>query len=310
MEIGQLEAFLQVAEHNSFSKAAKSLFLTQPSLSARMQSMERELGELLFVRLSRGVILTDAGRAFLPHAERALHALKEGREALEEVHAASSGKLYLGSARAISAYVLPSILKTFRTRHPGVDVAIKTGRSHRVLEMVLSDEVQVGLARTLVHPEIESVHLYNEEIVLVAHPDHPFAISGATSVRDIAKERLILYDKESTYYVMINSICREAGISPNVVMDLDSIDATKHMIQEGLGISFLPQSAIEKELELGTLTHVKISDDLKVELPTSVLYRKGRMHGGIVTAFLQTLQDLYDVTFPPQQRSSQRDNQG
>ena len=293
MEVGQLQAFLKVVEHRSFSKAADALNLTQPSLSARIISLERELREPLFHRLGRGVRLTDAGRTLLPYVERSLATLENGREAVEAVMSASSGKLYIGAARAVSAYVLPAILERFHQQYPNIDVAIKTGRSSGVLEMILSEEVQVGVTRTLVHPEIVSQHLYNEEVVLVTHPDHPFAKAGEASVSQVATEPLILYDKESTYFVLIDRVCREAGIVPNVQMDLDSIEATKRMIERGLGISFLPYNSLHRELELGTLAHVRLLEGYRVTLPTAVMVRRASSYSAIVTAFLDQLRELY-----------------
>ena len=293
MEIGQLEAFLHVAQYRSFTRAAKALELTQPSLSARMLTLEREIGEPLFHRMGRGVRLTDTGRAFLPYVQRAMETLKDAQDALNASHHVSVGKLQVGSARAICAYVLPGVLETFRQSYPGIDVAIKAGRSSDVLEMVLAEEVQVGLTRSIIHPDIEVRHLYDEHVVLVTHPSHPFATAGEASIYDVAHQPLIMYDRESSYFVLINRVVREAGIVPNVQMNLDSIEATKRMIERGLGISFLPRNSLRRELELGTLETVPIKEGYDVVLPTSVMVRKAHSHGTIVQAFLDLLFQIY-----------------
>ncbi|MBI4497228.1 MAG: LysR family transcriptional regulator [Chloroflexi bacterium] len=293
MEIGQLEAFIQVASLNSFSRAAEALYLTQPTVTARIQALERELGEELFERASRGVRLTDAGRAFWPYAQQVLQALKDGQAALEAARRATRGRLDLGVARVISIYVLPRILHEFRLRYPGVDVSVKTGRSHEILEMVLSGEVQLALTRTLAHPEIASRHLYDEEIVPVVYPGHTFARRCEASIFDIICEPLILYDAGSTYYVTITDLCREANILPNVVMNLDSVEATKKMVELGLGISFLPRNSLERELEAGTLVAIRVTEGTAVKLPTSVSYRTTKRMGAIASAFLQVVQDLF-----------------
>jgi DNA-binding transcriptional LysR family regulator len=293
LEIGQLEAFLEVVRHHSFSRAAQELGVTQPSLSARIITLERELGEPLFHRLGRGVRLTDAARTFLPYIQRSLDTLRTAREALDATRSASSGKLYIGAARTVSAYVLPGILEEFHKRYPGIDLAIKTGRSSGVLQMLLSEEIQVGVTRALVHPDLETMHLYDEQVVLVTHPEHPFARTRTASIYAVASEPLILYDKESTYFVLIDRVCREAGIVPNVQMDLDSIEATKRMIERGLGISFLPRNSLHRELAMGTLTHVTIQEGYQVTLPTAVMVRRAGSHSAIVTAFMDLLQQIY-----------------
>ena len=298
MEMGQLEAFLEVVRRHSFSRAADSLGLTQPSLSARIITLERDLGEPLFHRGGRGVRLTDAGRTLLPYVQRSLSTLSNGREALEAARSASLGKLYIGAARAVSAYVLPGILEEFHERHPGIDVAIKTGRSSEILQMVLSDEIQVGLARALYHPDVETTHLYDERVVLVTHPEHAFAATGLASIYDVASEPLILYDKESTYFVLIDRVCREAGIVPRVQMNLDSIEATKRMIQRGLGISFLPRHSIHPEIALGTLAEARIREGYEVTLPTAAMVRHSGRDGPILEAFLSLLRRRYPWATP------------
>ena len=293
MEFGQIEAFSAVVRNSSFSKAAIELGITQPSLSARIIALEKELGDPMFHRLGRGVRLTDEGRTLLPYIERAMDSLRNAREALEANKNASSGQLVIGAARAVSAYVLPGILQAFRERHPGVDVAIKTGRSSQLLDLVLSEEIQVGITRAFTHPEISTTHLYNEQVVLVTNPNHRFARAGVASIYEVGRDRLIVYDKESTYFQLIDRVCREAGIVPNILMDLDSIEATKRMIERGLGISFLPHNALRRELALGTLSQVEILEGHQVQLPTAVMVRRAARYGPIVTAFLELLQEMY-----------------
>lgn len=298
MEMGQLEAFLMAVKLRSFSRAAEAIGVAQPSLSARILALEAELGEQLFHRVGRGVRLTDAGRAFLPYVKRAMETLQTGRDALESSRTASAGRLHIGAARSISTNVLPQILEEFRHRHPGVDFAIKTGRSSEVLEWVLSEQIQVGLSRELHHPDIVSTHLYDEQVVLVTHPNHHFAATGNASIYEVASEPLIVYDKESTYFVLIDKICREAGIVPNIQMDLDSIESTKRMIERGLGLSFLPLNALTRELDLGTLAHVPIREDYRITLPTGVMVRKAGSYSAIVTTFLDLLSELFPVAQP------------
>src|SRR5919199_3320555 len=118
MEIGQLSAFTEVARRENLSRAAEALHVTQPALTARLQRLEGELGTSLFVRTGRGMRLTESGRAFLPHAERVLAELEDGRRAVDEVGRGSSGHLAIGAAPAVSTYVLPVLLKQFTDRHP------------------------------------------------------------------------------------------------------------------------------------------------------------------------------------------------
>ena len=298
MDLGQIEAFVQVAQHRSFSKAAEALFLTQPSVTARIQSLERDLGEALFERNGRGVRLTEMGSTFLPFARRALKALQDGRDAIQGMRNLDIGSLKLGSALTVSTYVLPRILKKYCSTFPGVEVSVHTGRSEQVLQMVLQDEVHCALERTVHHPEIVTVPLYEDDLLLVAAPEHPFAQRRSATVEEVGREALILFDKGSSYNALIQGVFRQHGIVPRTLMEMDTIEATKKMVEEGLGIALLPKVSTERELELGRLAPVGVSNAQMPRRQISLIFRKNRKHPRAVLAFFELLQDLYKVTIP------------
>ena len=293
-----MEAFVQVAARHSFSRAAEALQLTQPSITARIQSLERVLGEELFERSGRGVRLTDAGTIFLPYAERMLQMLREAKEGVEEVRGVQAGRLRLGSALTISTYVLPRILRTFHSHYPGVEVIVHTGRSEQVLNMLLGDEVQVGLVRSLMHPDVETVDLYADEVILVANPDHPFAANRQATIEEVGSQPVILADRGSSYYGLTHGLFRQAGVVPNVAMELDSMEATKRMVEEGLGIALLPRVCLERELKQGLLTEVAITNAPAISRQIALIYRKSRKRVRTVQAFLEVLRSIYGLELP------------
>ncbi len=296
MDLGQIEAFVQVAQHRSFSKAAEALFLTQPSVTARIQALERDLGEALFERNGRGVRLTEMGTSFLPYARRALKALQDGRDALDGMRNLELGTLKLGSALTVSTYVLPRILKKYCMLYPGVEVSVQTGRSEQVLQMVLNDDVHCALERTVHHPDIVTVPLYEDDLVLVAAPQHRFARGGTASIEDVGRESLILFDKGSSYTALIQNVFRQNGVVPRTLMELDTIEATKKMVEEGLGIAMLPKVSTQRELEIGTLVPIAVSNATMPRRQISLIYRKSRKHLRSVQVFFALLAEMFDVT--------------
>ncbi len=298
MDLAKLEAFVQVALHRSFSRAAQALFLTQPSVTARIQSLERELGEPLFERDGRGVRLTDLGDSFLPHAQQVLKAVQEGRDAIEGLRSLQLGALRLGSAFTVSTYVLPRILKTYHERFPGVEFSVKTGRSEAVLRMVLEGEVQAGLIRAIVHPDIETIQLYEDKVVLVTSPGHPFAAQGEARLEDVGRQPLILFDKGSSYHALVQSLFRQGGVVPRTAMELDSMEATKKMVEEGLGIAMLPRGSVEGELRLGLLAEVNLRDAESPRRRIALIYRRKRRLSRTMLAFLRLLQETYGFAWP------------
>ena len=285
-----MQGFLEVARRGNVSRAAEAIYVSQPTLTARLHALETELGERLFVRTRQGMRLTDAGRTFLPYAERATQAVREGRDAIAELNSASAGHLVIASAPAVSTYVLPPLLERFAAAHPRVEVAVRTGHSEEVLQMVLKSEVQLGLGRELRHHDIELIPFYEEELGLMVAPGHHFAERRSVTMADLAAEQLILFDRTSSYYELTQASFASAGLTPRSMFELDNIEATKKMVERKLGVALLPRTAVSVEVAADTLRRVPISDALPMRRRLVAMRRHD--HGppsGVVKAFLDLL---------------------
>jgi len=304
MRLEQLDAFVEVARRGSVSRAAEALYVTQPTLTARLKGLEQELDAVLFVRSQRGMRLSDAGRAFLPYAERTVDTIGSGRRLLSELARGESGQLALGAAPAVSTYVLPRILTRFRRTHPKVSLAVRTGHSEEVLELVLRDQVQIGLGRDLRHPQVEAIPLYEDELVLVVDPNHPFAGESEIRPDELTSVQLILFDRTSSYHRLTSEFFQQVGAVPRGVMELDNIDAAKKMVEQGLGVALLPHTAVAAELEGGTLRAVTLADAPSPKRRIVVFRRRDAgPPSGALQAFLNCLSDLR----PKLQETAQRD---
>src|SRR2546425_2131160 len=287
----QLQAFVEAARLGSVTRAADALFVTQPALTARLNALEKTVGAPLLVRRRGGVRLTEAGRAFLPYAERALQAVADGRHVLTELERGVAGHVPIGASPAVSTYALPSILKQFQQTHPGVEVAVRTGHSEEVAELVKRDEVAVGLSRALRDPELESFTLYEDELVLVVHADHPFV--GDVRTAELADEQFVLFDRSSSYHELTSALFLEAGIIARSVMELDNIDSAKKMVEQGLGVAFLPHVAVAEEVRSGRLRIVAIADRQPPRRPiVAVRRRHAGPPTGATAAFLWLLKRM------------------
>jgi DNA-binding transcriptional LysR family regulator len=293
MLLAQLEGFVEIARRGSVTRAAEALFLTQPAVTARLKGLERELNTELFVRTGRGVRLTEAGRALLPYAQRSLQTIAEGRHLVAELARGGAGELALGAAPAVSTYVLPAILDRYHRSYPNVQLAVRTGHSEEILQLVLREEVELGLIRALRHPNIASTALYEDELVLVCDPAHPFARRPEISVEEIGGERVILFDRTSSYHDLTEAFFREAGVVPRGVMELDNIDATKKMVRQELGVAMVPKTAASEELEAGTLHAVHIADAPPVRRQIVAIRRRDAGPAeGLAAAFLATIEAM------------------
>ena len=293
MEFSQIQSFVEAERRGSFRKAAKSLFVSQSAVSNRIRLLETELGAELFHRFRNGVILTDAGRSFLPYATRALYALNEAKQVVPANRGSGRNLVTIASTRVLGTYTLPLILHKLKNKYPDVRAHINIVRSKEVLDLVVNKHVQIGLSRGLVHPDVDTRRLFDEDLVLITHPSHKFVTVGNVDINEVATEPLILYSAESSYFLLIEQVCNQAGITPNIEIRVDSVDSIKSMVEMGLGISFVPRSSIQKEINQGTLSVIPLGPSSRVLISTCVLIHRDEKSNASVRAVLSILESLY-----------------
>jgi DNA-binding transcriptional LysR family regulator len=289
--LAQIEGFVEIARQGNMGRAAQALSISQPALSARLQALEEELGANLFRRTHAGMVLTNAGRAFLPHADRAIEAIRSGGSLVRQLEHGVVGELALAVAPAVSAYVLPEILVRFTERHPDVRLLVRTGHSEEIVDLVARGEVELGIVRQLRDARVRSRPLYEDELLLVARPDHPFAIAGTVDVSEISGAQLILFDRTSSYYDVTNTLFRIAGVVPRGVTEVDNIEAAKRMVERGLGVALLPGTAIADSLSGGLLREIELAGTTPIRRQIVAVERPGQRPAW---PFLETLWELLE----------------
>jgi DNA-binding transcriptional LysR family regulator len=257
--LGQLHAFLETARLGNVTRAADSLFLTQPALSSRLKRLEQEVGGTLLVRDHKGARLTDAGRAFLPHAEQAVAIMGEAHRAVMDAESGPDEELVVAATQTINTYVLPPVIQRIAASNPSVRLSVRTAPSESILDMVLRDEAQVGLARSLQHPKVESLPLFSEEFVFAVGASHPLADAERVTIADLADDTVITLFRSPTFRLYIRALLRRSGAPFHGIIDLDNAEAGKRML-EGAGVGLVPHTAIRAELDDGTLRRLDIAD--------------------------------------------------
>jgi DNA-binding transcriptional LysR family regulator len=263
MDVPRLEAFLEIARLGSMRSASRSLHLGQPALSARIATLEDEIGARLFERTKRGVRLTLAGRALLPHAERVMEALEAGRSAVSQVEQGDEGELVIAAASAVNASLVPELLVRLRRYHPGVHVYVHTGAPERIVELVAFGSAEYGLireTRPIRDPRLIITELYEEELLLTARPEHPFVAEGPIPISRLADATLIFFDRASDDYDLTQTMLKEADVTPYGVIEVDGVDTARRLAARGLGVSLLPSTAVMPEIEAGRLAPVALAE--------------------------------------------------
>ena len=301
MQLAQLQGLVEIARAGTIGRAAEQLVISQPALTARLKTLESELGCALVTRGRGGSRLTEAGRALLPYAERAIAAIDEGAQRARELAGGRTDSIAIGAAPAVSAYVLPVVLRRLRETYPDARLSVRSGHSEELLELVLRGDVQVGVMRPLRHPEITSTPVYEDRLILVAHRGHRFTRVPHVRMRDLAGEQLVMFDRASSYHELTRVMFRTAGVQPRSFLEVDNIDAAKRMVQEELGVALLPQSAVTVELRDQRLRAVRVADMTPVRRTIIAVRRRD---AGPATGALARFLELLMALAPKKERAT------
>lgn len=250
MTLRQVSYFLAVADDGSFTLAARKLRIAQPSLSQQVQALERDLGADLLERTSRGVRLTPAGREFLPEARAMLAAVQRGRLAVRHAEALEGGELEIATVRSLAVGVLPQLIGSFRSRHPGVSIWLREFE-HRDR---LNDAVLKGLSDIAVGPRPTAwggplVRLgWEEFVVIVSASDPSGGRDGTVDLRQLSEREWILYEPGQGLDDVVLFACHQAGFTPRAAMRTGQAEAAVRLAASGLGVAMVPSNVVPEHL--------------------------------------------------------------
>ncbi len=296
MTFYQLFYFRKVAETKSISRAAEELSITQPAVSKQIRALEDELAEKLFDRIGKKVFLTKAGEVLLDHADRILRSVEEAKTAVLDLSKECSGKLVIGTSDHISLHRLPGILKSYITAFPKVDLKLRCHRSETVLEMVGKNLVDIGvITLPQVSANLISRIIWKDPMSLVYPKGHPLASFEEIKLKDVVRYAMILPETGTTTRKKIDASFTKKRLVPNVAMEVAYIETIKGLVKAGLGISILPDKAVEQEVKAGILLRAKI-EDTKISRDLGVVYLKDKFLSRPAVEFLKFLDKNMTVT--------------
>jgi DNA-binding transcriptional LysR family regulator len=290
MDIDQLLAFERIVREGSFSRAARSLDITQPTISARIQSLEQAVGGPLFVRGGRRIVLTERGESFLPYARRALEVLGAGIEAAQLTQVGQRGRVTVGTLPSLAGGFLASAIARFHTAHPEVEIFVRTGHSGQIVEMLRDGVVKVGLITApLLNPDLTALLDFREPLVLVVPAGHPLARQGPVTLRDVeqAGRPFLLVRWGPSMNPVLARIDLQAG--PVVEVPIETV---RHLLWRGIGTAFLTRTLVMDDLAAGRLIEVEVRD-LAPLFRESTLVRpaRGAMLSAATADFVHVLQE-------------------
>jgi DNA-binding transcriptional LysR family regulator len=260
IELWQLRTFAAVAETLNFTKASEKLYLTQSAVSHQMKALEEELGVPLFIRAKSGVILTDAGKVALEYAERILAIAEEMRETVAGPENALAGRVRVAAATQALVYLFAPFFEEFMDAHEAVELVFRTTAStEQTVDDILEGVADVGFASFAFYsPVLQVVELFDDELVLVVGKKHRLAKETEVSIKQLEKERWILFERGATIRRATDDFFKKVKIEPEMALESNDTYFIKVMIERGLGVSLMPSWAVREETATGKLAQIRI----------------------------------------------------
>lgn len=246
MELEQLRYFVRAAEAENFTRAAVQVGLSQPALSRSIARLEEELGQPLFERQSRKVVLTDAGRLLLDRAATILLMVDDVKAEISDD--GQSGKVRVGAIPTIAPYFLPERLRSFHRKFPRAQTIVLEDTTEPLLKKLVNGEIDLAIGALPIgvkYVEVEA--LFEEELLLVTGSDHPLARKKSVSVADVAEQPFILLGEAHCLSDNVESFCRQQSFHPVTVERTTQLSMVQELVALGHGVSLVPQMASARD---------------------------------------------------------------
>jgi LysR family hydrogen peroxide-inducible transcriptional activator len=248
MELHQLRYFVAVAETGGFSKAAKRCYVAQPSLSQQIIKLEHELGQELFERLRRKIVLTEAGKAMLPRAKLILNEAASIKSAILEDVDSGSGTLSVGLIPTIAPYLLPGSLDRYHRNFPISRIKINENLTERLIKGIINLDIDLAIMSLPIDdPLIQTKALFDDPLVLALSPGHPLSKSKNIRIEDLKSVPFIALDEEHCLGEQVKSFCYEKQINPEIICRTWNLSTIQQCVSFGIGISLVPKMLVMKD---------------------------------------------------------------
>ncbi|HKX28150.1 MAG TPA: LysR family transcriptional regulator [Blastocatellia bacterium] len=290
MHLETLKTFCDLIETGSFSKAAALNLISQSAVSQQVQTLERRFDQQLIERgRRRGVVPTEAGKILYTECKEMLERFRDVENRLRARSEGVTGVIRLATVYSVGLHELPPHIKHFIKEHPQVKINIEYSRTDKVYEACLNNLIDFGIiALPLKKPNLEIIPFRQDKLVLVCNPDHPLARRRRVSLRSLAGQDFIAFERDIPTRKTIDRILKQHQVKVNYVMEFDNIETIKRSVEVGIGISILPETAVTNEVLSGMLVALNFTEGTFTR-PLGIIHRKGKVFSVAVREFINLL---------------------
>lgn len=287
----RLNIFCFVTKLGSFSKAAQELSLSLPAVSIQVRELEKTFGTPLLHRTRQGPVLTDTGRTVFDYAQRIFALADEMQAAVHDLDDLKGGRLSIGSSTTPGEYILPWVIGLFQKRYPDIEVSLSITNTQTVIKRIIDRDFDLGMAGSVVDLEgLASTPYVDDEIVIIASPEHELASKSNVTLADLSDQRFILRESGSATRQSAEDCLASHNINVRVVMEIGSNEALKRAVAAGLGLGMVSKFSAAPDIKGGFITTLPV-EGWSCHRPITVFYRRDQHLPAAQRAFLRFLQD-------------------
>lgn len=291
MQIESLKVFCDLAETESFTKAAQINGVTQSAVSQQISALERTFKSLLIERSKKKFRLTREGQTLYDYSKQIIQSYESLHSKLQELKDIISGTIRVATIYSIGLHDLPPYIKRFMKSYPTVNVHVEYRRANQVYEDVLSNVVDIGLvAYPVKEPKLEIVPLRKEPLTLICHPTHAFAKQKDVKLKALAGQKIIGFEPDIPTRKALDKILKEHGVEVKHVMEFDNVETVKRAVEIDAGISIVPIGTVQQEISKQTLMAVPIEDG-DFFRPLAAIYKRNKVLSPAMKQFLTILKE-------------------
>ncbi len=291
MQITSLKVFCDLAETESFTKAAQINGVTQSAVSQQISSLERQFKSLLIERSKKKFRLTREGEVLYEYSKQIIQTYDALHSKLQEIKDIISGTIRVSTIYSIGLHDLPPYLKKFLKEYPTVHVHVEYRRANQVYDDVFSNVVDLGLvAYPTKDPKLETIPLRKDSLVLICHPQHPLAKQKGVKLKAIAGQKFVGFEPDIPTRKALDKILKEQNVEVKNVMEFDNIETVKRAVEIDAGISIVPQATITQEVSKQTLVALPI-EDAELYRPLAAIYKKNKVLSPAMKQFISIVKD-------------------
>ena len=291
MQIESLKVFCDLAETESFTKAAQINGVTQSAVSQQISSLERTFKSLLIERSKKKFRLTREGQVLYDYSKQIIQTYESLDSKLQELKDIISGTIRVATIYSIGLHDLPPYIKRFMKSYPTVNIHVEYRRANQVYDDVFSNVVDLGLiAYPMKDSKLEIIPLRKEPLVLICHPQHPFTKQKSIKLKALTGQKIIGFEPDIPTRKALDKILREHGVEVKHVMEFDNVETVKRAVEIDAGISIVPLGTVTQEISKQTLASVEIEDG-QFFRPLAAIYKKNKVLSPAMKQFLSILKE-------------------